>query len=607
MRNGGTTLKSLKLLYRFMKDNIMIYLGAALFMCLGTLFATAIPIFMRVIIDSVIGSEPIALPGWTIELIQKAGGREMLSGNLFTVCMALIVLTSLHGVFQFIKGKLVAVASENSGKRIRDRLYEHLQHLPYDYHVQVQTGDIVQRCTSDVETVKNFVSGHFIEMIQAIISVSCVLAAMISISAAYTAVSLIMVPFILVFTIKFFTGMKKTFKLTDEAEGSMSSDLQENITGAHVVRAFGAQSYEIDKFEEKSRKYRDLILDIIKLMSGFWSLSDLMCMLQFGTVMLAGVYMTISGSITLGTMTAFSTLAGMLIWPIRHLGQILSFMGQSFVALGRLQEILDANTEGEDENKIEPVIKGGIEFEDVYFEYEGGKPILNNVSFKIEKGKTAAILGATGSGKSSLVHLLLRLYDYSKGSIKIDGIEIKNIKREWLRKNIGIVLQEPFLFSKTIKENIRIARPGARESDIYAASSAAFVHNAIKEFENGYDTMVGERGMTLSGGQRQRLAIARTIIRDVPVLVFDDSLSAVDMETDAAIRKALKKRRKEVTTIIISHRITTLAEADVIFVLDGGRIVQSGTHEQLIGQDGLYRRVWQIQNAPEEGQLINYC
>ena len=441
-------MKSLKLLSKFMEGNKMIYLGATLSIFMATLFTTAIPLVMRTIIDSVIDKKPMALPAWFTEQILQAGGREMLVKNLWAVCGVLVILTALQGVFLFLKGKLVAVAAENSGKNIRDRLYNHLQHLPYNYHVKAQAGDLVQRCTSDVETVRGFVSGQFIELIQSLISFVCVLTVMLSISTTYTAVSLIMVPFIFGFTVKFFTSMKKTFKLTDEAEGAMSSTLQENFTGARVVRAFGAQTFEIDKFEEKSAEYRDDILKIVRLMANFWSNSDLMCMLQFGAVLLVGVYMTVSGSITLGTMTAFSTLAGMLIWPVRQLGQILTFMGQSFVSLGRLQEILDVVPESSEENEYEPEIKGDIEFDRVHFEYEEGKPVLEDVSFKIKSGKTIAILGSTGSGKSSLVHLLLRLYDCTKGSIKLDGVEIKNINKKWLRKNVGIVLQEPFLFSQ---------------------------------------------------------------------------------------------------------------------------------------------------------------
>jgi len=600
LADGGEILRNIKLLLNFMKGNMFIYLGAAISICLATFFTTAIPIAIRTIIDSVIGDNPVELPSWVLKIIEKMGGIEILAENLLAVCAVIVLLTVGQGVFLYLKVKLAAVASENSGKRIREKIYDHLMHLPYDYHVKAQAGDLIQRCTSDVETVKNFVSGQLIEITQVVVSSVYALIVMLSLNVLYTAVSVIMVPVILGFTVKFFSNMKKTFKLTDEAEGSMSSTLQENLTGARVVRAFGAQNFEIEKFDEKSREYRDLIMKIARLMAAFWSNSDLLCMVQHGIVLFVGIYMTISNSITLGTLVAFTTLSGMLIWPIRQLGQLLAFMGQAFVALARLQEILDEPVELDEEDEYEPNIKGDIEFNNVYFEYEQGKPVLDNVSFRIKKGQTVAILGATGSGKSSLVHLLLRLYDYQRGTIKIDGVEIKKIRRKWLRRNVGIVLQEPFLFSKTIKENIAIGKPGSSESEILSAASMACIHNSIKSFEKGYDTLVGERGVTLSGGQRQRLAIARTIIRDVPILIFDDSLSAVDMETDAAIRKALKERRKNVTTIIISHRITTLAEADMIFVLDRGKIAQSGTHEELIKQDGLYRRIWLIQNSLEE-------
>jgi len=583
-----------------MRENLIIYIGAAVSICLAAFFTTAIPVAIKAIIDSVIGDEPIELPLWVLKLIERIGGRDVLAENLPAVCAVIVILTVGQGVFLYLKVKLAAIASENSAKRIREKIYDHIMHLPYDFHVKAQAGDLIQRCTSDVETVKNFVSSQLIEIVQILVSCVYIIIIMLTINGFYTAVSIIMVPVILIFTVKFFSNMKKIFRLTDEAEGSMSSTLQENLMGVRVVRAFAAQNFEIEKFDKKSREYRDLTMKIVRLMAAFWSNSDMLCMAQYGIVLLVGVYMTISDSITLGTMVAFTTLASMLIWPVRQLGQYLAFMGQAFVALSRLQEILDEAVEPAGYDEYQPEIKGDIEFDNVYFEYEQGKPVLNNVSFRIKRGQTVAILGATGSGKSSLVHLLLRLYDYQGGTIKIDGIELKKINRKWLRRNIGIALQEPFLFSKTVKENIAIGKPNTQDSEIFSAATVACIHNTIQNFEKGYETLVGERGVTLSGGQRQRLSIARTIIRDVPVLIFDDSLSAVDMETDAAIRKALKERRKNVTTIIISHRITTLAEADVIFVLDRGKIAQSGTHEELIKQDGLYRRVWLIQNSLEE-------
>lgn len=592
-------MRNFKLLLNFIKGNGIMFVGAGLSVCIAAIFSTLLPLVIKTVIDSIIGDKPMDLPLWVVDIIQAIGGRGWLVENLWICGLVIIVFTGMHGLFLYLKGRLVAMTSENSAKSLREKIYVHILHLPSEYHSKSHAGDLIQRCTSDIETVQGFISGHLIEIVQSLLSFAMVIVIMLYQDWLYTLVSIALVPFILAATTIFFTKMKEVFKETDESEGRLTSTLQENLTGVRVVKAFGAQSLEMRKFDEKNMEYRDNIYRILKLMSNFWSSTDFLCLLQFGTVLVMGIYWINIGRITLGTMVAFTSYSGMLIWPVRQLGQMLAFMGQAFVSLNRIQEILDHPVEPSAGNEIKPEIKGEIEFDNVWFNYSDGSSVLKGLSLKIKKGETVAFLGATGSGKSSIAHLLIRLYDCQKGTIRIDGTDISKIDRKWLRKHVGIVLQEPFLFSKTIKENIRFGRPEAGESDIYESASIACIHESILGFEKGYDTVIGERGVTLSGGQRQRLAIARAVIRDVPILIFDDSLSAVDMETDAAIRKALRQRSSNTTTIIISHRITTLAEADTIFVLEDGIIKQSGTHEELIKQDGLYKRVWELQSSLE--------
>jgi ATP-binding cassette subfamily B protein len=588
-----------EMLSRFLKGSRLTYLGA-MSAVLGNVFVSAItPMLIKSTLDNILGNEPVAtrFGAW---LINGAGGVERIRANLWIILLVLIGMTLVQGVFQFLRAKLAALTGENSAKRMRDRIFLHVLRQPFDYHVKSQTGDIIQRCTSDIETVQRFVANQSIEAGSIILQVTVVLIIMLSLDIRYTLTSVFLVPVILIMTIRFFKSMMTIFLETDESEGVLSSTLQENLTGVRVVKAFAAQQFEINKFDEANRTFRDNVMKIIKLMSNFWGATDLLSMLQFFFVVLAGTVWIARGQLTLGTMVAFITYAGMLIWPIRNLGHMVGFMGQAFVSLTRVQEILDSKQEDYDTGLADLPIKGGIQFEDVQFGYTVDRPLLQNLSFEVAPGTTTAILGATGSGKSSLVHLLLRLYDYQSGSIKIDGTELSSISRAWIRKNVGIVLQEPFLFSRTIEDNIRIGQPGSEIEDTRVAARIACVDEAIAEFEEGYATMVGERGVTLSGGQRQRVAIARTILREVPILIFDDSLSAVDTETDAAIRKALRDRRRQTTTLIISHRITTLAEADQILVLDGGRIVQRGTHHELIEQDGHYKQIWELQSRLED-------
>ena len=597
-------MEKLRLLWKFMKGNRFLYFGSVIAIGLATFISFIWPIVLRVVIDSIIGSKPIQMNGWLQPIIELLfnllGGKSILAKSLWLCSFVLVTLTLTRGIFLYLKGKWSAVASESIARNIRDKLYNHLQYLPYDYHVKAKTGDLIQRCTSDVETIRRFLAIQFVEIGRAIFMVGFALSFMLPMNLKMTLIAMMLIPFIFSFALVFFIKVKKAFQLSDESEGRLSTVLQENLTGVRVVRAFARQSHEIEKFDKNNGEYRDLTYNLIRLLAWYWSISDFMCLIQIGVVLVIGTYFASKGIISLGTLLAFNAYVGMLLWPVRQMGRVLTDMGKSLVSLGRINEILEEPVETFEGSMPKSKICGDIEFSNVCFSYEEDKPILKNISFKVKQGQTVAILGPTGSGKSSLVHLLPRMYDYQKGSIKIDGIDIKNIDKKVLRKNIGIVLQEPFLFSKTIKENIGMAKKKVKEVEVFEAARIASVHDVILNFDNSYDTAVGERGVTLSGGQKQRIAIARTVLNDCPILIFDDSLSAVDTETDAAIRKELKKRSHKSTTFIISHRIATLSEADMILVLDKGELVQTGNHEELISKPGLYRRIWSIQNVLEE-------
>lgn len=583
-----------------MRGNRLLYFGSIIFVGLATLLSLVSPLIMRFTLDNVIYGKSMELPAFLDRIVVGFGGIDGLRRNLWICGLALLAITIVNGVFQFIKGRWSAAASESIAKQLRDDLYDHIQRLPYDSHVKAETGDLIQRCTSDVETVRRFLSVQLVELGRAIIMLVAAIFIMIKIDKQMTLASVLVVPIIFTFAFVFFIKVQKAFLKADESEGRLSNILQENLTGVRVVRAFGRQVYEDEKFDRQNIEYRDLVNKLIRLLAMYWSLSDGLALFQIALVVVLGVYRASSGQITFGDMNVFVSYVSMLLWPIRQMGRILTDMGKTLVSVGRIQEILERPVESQDEDSVEAPINGDIVFENVDFEYEKGKPILKNLSFRVKQGQTVAVLGPTGSGKSSLVHLLQRLYDYTGGSITIGGVELKKIDKKWLRRQVGLVLQEPFLYSKTIKENIRIARPSASDEEVYQASRIASVHDVISEFEKGYDTPVGEKGVTLSGGQKQRVAIARTIINDCSILIFDDSLSAVDTETDAAIRRELNKRSKEISTFIISHRVTTLAEADLILVLDEGRLIQSGSHQDLSQQPGLYQRIWSIQNSMEE-------
>ncbi|WP_312700687.1 ABC transporter ATP-binding protein [Sedimentibacter sp.] len=568
----------------------------------------AMPQIIRFTVDSVIDSVPFSFNETIMYFIELVGGREGIRQNLWMSAVVILLLAVINSLSDFIGRYTVAKGTEGIIKNIRNNLYNHIQKLPYSWHIKNQTGDIIQRSTSDVDVVRNFISTQMSEMFRTVMLVVISLILMFSMNVKLTLIVLIFIPVVVLYSSVFYGILSRKFLIADEAEGELFTVTQENLTGVRVVRAFGREKYEIDKFSEKNNIYSDLWVKLGYQLGYYWGIGDFVTGSLVMTIVIAGSIFAVDGAITLGEFMAFASYTAMIAWPLRSFGRILGELSKTKVSLERICEIFREQEESDDPDALTPDMNTDIEFKNVTFKYEGNSSILNDLSFKINAGSTFAILGGTGSGKSTLMHLLNRLYDLPDdcGIITIGGVNIKKIKREYLRKNIGMVLQEPFLFSKTIKENIGIVNSDADINQIKEVSSIAHVDDAIENFSNGYDTIVGERGVTLSGGQKQRVAIARMLLQNTPIMVFDDSLSAVDSETDAKIRAALKSGKKSSTVVLISHRITTLMQADMILVLDKGRVADMGTHEELLSRDGIYKNIYDVQMniADVDGTVI---
>lgn len=548
-------------------------------------------------VDSIIDDVPYKLISPLMKLISMAGGREGLRQNLWICAAFVIAIAIIASLSDFVGRVSIAKATEGTVKTIRNKLFEHIQKLPYSWHIKNQTGDIIQRSTSDVEVLRNFISTQLSEMFRTIMLVAISLALMFPMNLKLTLMVLVFVPVVILYSSIFYGILSKKFLVADEAEGALFTATQENLTGVRVVRAFGREKYEIEKFSERNLKFSDLWVKLGYQLGYYWGIGDLVTGLMVMTIVVAGTYQAVNNVITLGEFLVFVSYTSMIAWPLRSFGRILGELSKTKVSAQRICEILSEPEESETPEAVEPDMNKDIEYKNVTFKYDGSVPVLDDVSFKIKAGTTFAVLGGTGSGKTTLMHLLNRLYDLPEdcGSITIGGVDIRKIKREYLRKNIGMVLQEPFLFSRSIKDNITIVKSNATIDDVKEATSIAQVDEAIEEFSKGYDTIVGERGVTLSGGQKQRVSIARMLLQKTPIMVFDDSLSAVDAETDAKIREALKKDKKDSTIILISHRITTLMQADIILVLDKSRVADMGTHDELIERDGIYKEVFNVQ------------
>ena len=531
--------------------------------------------------------------------VDKVVGMPNLLDVVPWIALGFVVLALGQGLFGFLSGRLAAQTSEGLALRLRNFMFDHIQRLNFTYHDKTQTGELLQRATSDVDAVRRFFSEQAIGIGRILILFGLNFGALAVLDTNLALISIIVIPLIVVMSLFFFRRVSAAYEALQEQDAIVSTTLQENLSGVRVVKAFARQSYERDKFERQNFEHYRRGWKFMRMHTSFWPVTDVMCGIQ----VVAGYYiagrMVLDGSITLGTFLAYAGLLGSIINPMRNLGRLIVQMSTGLVSYGRVMEIIREEREPLTDGVYQSTgdIRGEVAFENVMFQYNADEPVLQDITFRVKAGQTVALLGSTGSGKTSLVGLLPRFYEYTSGQITIDGVELKDYSRHYLRRQIGIVEQEPFLFSRTIRENITygVGRT-VSDSEVEAAARAAAVHDVIMTFPDGYSTLVGERGVTLSGGQKQRVVLARTLLKDPRILILDDATSSVDAETEDSIRHALLKLMQGRTSFIIAHRIQTVMYADLILVMDKGHIIQRGTHRQLIAQDGIYRQIYDLQS-----------
>ncbi|MGB2895366.1 MAG: ABC transporter ATP-binding protein [Anaerolineales bacterium] len=571
-------------LLRLMRGYRVIYLIATLSLAAAALARTTIYLWLRYFIDEVLPGSPTSM-------------------RLFLVGMGFIGLALFQGFFTFISGALAARTAEGIVRQLRNYLFDHLQRLTFTYHDQTPTGELIQRCTSDVDALRRFFADQIIGLGRILLLFILNFAAIFSISPLLAWRSIVVIPLIIILSYFFFRKISKLYESYQEQEAILSTTLQENLSGTRVVKAFARQAFERDKFERENWGKFVLGRRLLTMHAFYWPTSDILASFQKIAGLVIGALMTIDGSLSIGSYVAYTGMLIWIIWPMRNLGRLIVQSSMGLVSFSRvvdvirqIREPMDIGTYPEDHDP-----DGLIVFDNIGFAYEDGAPVLENISFECEPGTVIGLLGPTGSGKTTLVNLLPRFYDYTDGSLKLDGVELNQYSRRFLRQQIGIVEQEPFLFSRTLRENIALGVDrDLSQEEIEDAARAAAIHETITTFPEGYETLVGEKGVTLSGGQKQRVAIARTLLKDPGILILDDSTSSVDTLTETEIRGALNRLMENRTTFIIAHRIQSVMNADQILVLDKGRIVQRGVHEDLIAEEGIYQKVNKMQTEIED-------
>lgn len=543
-------------------------------------------------------------------LIQRAIDRAIPRHDthlLMLLSLAVIGVSLGRGLFIFLNIFCMETAAQRTCFQIRNRLFDHLQRLSFRFYDQAQTGQLMSRATSDVDALRRFLGFGLITIISNVAVFIGVLYLCIRINPVLSLVAMVTLPAMIVTSIVYSRKLHPTYLAVQQQTANLTTALQENITGVRLVKTFAREASERLKVAAEARKLVGFNLDANRISAHYSPLLDFWTAVGTTAVFVVGGWQVMHGRLQLGQLIQFNLLLFQLIWPVRSMGFMLNTVQNAIASGQRVFEILDIEAEVHAAPNARPLppIQGHVRFENVTFRYTPeDAPVLENVTIDVPPGQTLAIVGATGSGKSTILHLLPRFYDPTEGRITIDGHDLREVTLESLRANIGIVAQESFLFSESLRANIAYGKPGARQEEIESAAQAAHIHEFIVSLPEAYDTKIGERGITLSGGQKQRMAIARAILLNPRILILDDSLASVDTQTEAAIQRALATLMHGRTTFLIAQRLSTIKLADRVVVLDDGRVAEEGTHAELLARDGIYTDLYHSQFAQQEGAIV---
>lgn len=587
-------MKEIKLFWKILKNNRLTYFLSMISTIFIQIFSGLTPIVIMITVDSIIGDKE-----YKYDILEKAvnliGGRDFLRSHIYILAFVIVFLTGISCIFIFLRNYYSNVACENLIYNLKEKMYNKFLNIDIRCLNDYSTGDLIQRSSSDIETVRKLFSAQLVNAFGSIATIFLVIIVMSLINLKLAMISISLCILISFLSYVFYGKIGKIFKETDEAESQLMVFIKEALFNIRVIKAFNREDYILRLFREKNEEFNITQNKFMKTFAKFRAVNDFLTFLQLAIIIVVGGYETISGRMNFGDLIAFVIYINMIIWPIRQMGQLLSDMAKASVSISRIYEVLDLPEEDYEYGIRDVSFSEKIEFKNVSLVINDNT-VLDNISFVINAGESLGVIGSTGSGKSMIVYLLLGLFEATSGEILIDGINIKEINKRYLREKISAIMQDSELFNMSILENVKITNDNIDDKSVFNATEVSSIHNEILNFSSKYETVVVDNGGNLSGGQKQRISIARGLLKPFEVLILDDSLSAVDMNTDLKINNALKSMDRKFTSIFISHRISTITNCDNIIVMDEGKIVESGKHNDLIMKNGIYSKINEIQS-----------